>query len=378
MVGACAMVVFGVVSPKQIPAAIDFDTLILLLGMMLLAAYLTRAGFFRNAAWRVLKVARTPRMLLVCLAIASGSLSAFLVNDTVCLMLTPLVIGLVESAELPPMPYLLTLSMASNAGSVATFTGNPQNMLIGNLSGQSYGSFAAYMALPAIVATAVVVVTILFMYRKELTDKRFVPATVVPPIDQRLLGLCGVVVVGVVIAFFAGYSMAWSALVGAAIVMALSGKPPRDQMEKVDWVLLVFFASLFIVVFGVSSEGWAEEMRQAFMPLMHGSAFKETAGFSVLTVVGSNLFSNVPYVMLSREWVPKMSDPAMGWQVLALASTLAGNLTLVGSVANLIVFEGARGKVDKPFWAYLKVGVPVTFVSLTLALVVLWAEHAIF
>jgi Na+/H+ antiporter NhaD/arsenite permease-like protein len=194
----------------------------------------------------------------------------------------------------------------------------------------------------------------------------------------KLLVLCGVICLAVVGCFFAGYSMAWSALVGAAVVVALSGIPPRDQMEKVDWVLLLFFASLFIVVHGVSTEGWAERMREAFAPMMQGSPFKETAGFSALTVVGSNLFSNVPYVMLSRQWVPAMNDPAMAWQVLALASTLAGNLTLVGSVANLIVFEGARGKVDAPFWAYLKVGVPVTLVSLSLGLVTLWLEHALF
>ncbi|MBS1149509.1 MAG: Arsenical pump rane protein, partial [Myxococcaceae bacterium] len=330
LVGAAAMVAFGVVAPKDALAAIDFDTLILLLGMMLLAAYLTRAGFFRNAAWRVLKVARTPRVLLVCLAVVSAVLSAFLVNDTVCLMLTPLVLVLVEGAELPPLPYLLTLCMASNTGSLATFTGNPQNMLIGNLSGQSYGTFAAYMALPAAVATAVVVVTILVMFRAQLPAKRFVPAAAVPPIDSRLLWLCGAVSVAVVGCFFAGLSMAWSALVGAAAVVALSGKPPREQLEKIDWVLLLFFASLFVVVHGVSADGWAERMRQAFAPLMQGSGLKETAGFSALTLVGSNLFSNVPFVMLARSWVPAMSNPALGWQVLALASTLAGNLTLVG------------------------------------------------
>lgn len=371
------MVLFGVVAPKSVPAAIDFDTLVLLLGMMLLAAYLTRAGFFRNSAYWVIKAARTPRLLLVYLAVVSAGLSAVLVNDTVCLMLTPLVLELVESAELPPTPYLLTLCMASNAGSCATFTGNPQNMLIGNLAGQSYATFTAWLALPAIVATAVVVITIGVMFDKQLPRRTFVPSASVPPVDRRLLFLCLMALFGVTACFFAGLSMAWSALVGAALVVAFSGKPPREQLLQVDWVLLLFFAALFVVVYGVSAEGWPERMREALAPVTHGSPARELLGFSALTVVGSNLFSNVPWVMLARQWVPSMTHPAQAWQVLALASTLAGNLTLIGSVANLIVFEGARGKADISFWAYLRVGVPVTVVSLALALLTLWGEYAL-
>ncbi len=378
LAGAAAMVAFGVIAPEQVPAAIDFDTLILLLGMMLLSAYLTRAGFFRNTAFWVLHTTHTPRMLLIALAVVSAVLSAFLVNDTVCLLLTPLVLGLCASAQLPPTPYLLTLCMASNAGSVATFTGNPQNMLIGNLSDQSYASFAAYMALPAIVSTAVVVAVILAMYGKRLPVKRFDPQTAVPPMDKPLLVLCLTAFAGVVIAFFAGLPMAWSALVGAAVVVVVSGKEPRAQLEKVDWMLLCFFAALFVVVQGMREAGHAQAIREGFAPLMRGSPSKELLGFSALTLVGSNLFSNVPFVMLAKGWVPTMSDPARAWQVLALASTLAGNLTLIGSVANLIVFEGARGTVEVSFWEYLKVGVPATLLSLALALGVLAAEHAIF
>lgn len=372
------MVAFGVVAPKDVPGAIDFDTIILLLGMMLLSAYLTRAGFFRNTAFWVLRLTHTPRMLLIALGAVSALLSAFLVNDTVCLMLTPLVLGVAASADLPPAPYLLTLCMASNAGSVATFTGNPQNMLIGNLSGQSYAAFAAYMALPALVATAVVVATILFTFRAVLPRTRFTPATVVPPVDRPLLILCLATLAAVVVAFFAGLPMAWSALVGAAWVVLVSGKPPREQLEKVDWLLLCFFAALFVVVHGMGTAGYGEAIRAAFAPLMHGGEGRELVGFSALTLVGSNVFSNVPFVMLARDWVPAMTDPGRAWQVLALSSTLAGNLTLIGSVANLIVFEGARGQAEVTFWQYFKVGLPATIASMAAALAVLAAEHALF
>lgn len=385
LLGAVAMIVFGVVTPAEVfgqsadPAhrAVDFDTLVLLLGMMMLASYLTHAAFFRAAGYYAVRLARTPRMLLVAVGAISAVLSAFLVNDTVCLMLTPLVLAAVDDARLPPAPYLLAVCMASNAGSVATFTGNPQNMLIQGASNLSYAGFAAYMALPAVVATAVVVGSLLLVFRAELPSVKFQPQPPPPPIDRPLMAITLSVVVGVVAAFFAGFPMGWSALAGAAVVMTLSRREPRQMLEKVDFVLLLFFGSLFVVVHGVHKEGWAEQMRELFAPLMQGGPLQETFGFASLTLVASNVFSNVPYVMLARHWVPALNDSTLGWHVLALASTLAGNLTLVGSVANLIVFELARDKVQMSFGRFLRIGVPVTALSLAAGLLVLIAEHAL-
>ncbi len=386
LLGATLMVVAGVVTPAEVfghstergRQAIDMDTLVLLLGMMLLAVYLAQANFFRAAGARALKVAHTPRLLLVAVTFVSAFLSAFLVNDTVCLFLTPLVLAVVEDARLPPAPYLLAVCMGSNSGSVATFTGNPQNMLIQGASGLGYARFAAYMALPALLSTAIVAVSLLYLFRRDLPAARF--DTHPPPLEvnRRLLtlGLGGLL--GVVVAFFAGLPMSWSALAGGVLVMTLSGHDSREALERVDWVLLLFFASLFVVVHGVNKAGWAEEIRHLFSPLMAGPPWRETLGFAGLTLVASNLFSNVPFVMLARAWVPAMQEPELAWHVLALGSTLAGNLTLVGSVANLIVFEAARGRVRMGFMDYLRVGVPVTLISFAVGLGVLLAEHALF
>jgi Na+/H+ antiporter NhaD/arsenite permease-like protein len=386
LLGAVLMVVLGVVTPAEVfnhsedPArhAVDLETLVLLLGMMLLAAYLAQAAFFRTAgAWAV-RLAHTPRRLLAVVAAISAVLSAFLVNDTVCLMLTPLVLAVVEDARLPPLPYLLAVCMGSNSGSVATFTGNPQNMLIQGASGLSYARFAAYMALPALLATGIVIATLLYLFRAELTDERFEPHPPPPPVNRPLMALTLAVLVAVVVAFFLGLPMSWSALTGAAVVMAVSGREPREALERVDFILLLFFASLFVVVYGVNKHGWAGEIRELFAPLMAGPPWRETLGFAGLTLVASNLFSNVPFVMLARTWVPTLQNPELGWQVLALCSTLAGNLTLVGSVANLIVFEAARDKVQLSFLGYLRVGLPVTLLSFVVGLAVLLAEHALF
>ncbi|AKF81637.1 citrate transporter [Myxococcus fulvus 124B02] len=386
LLGAVLMVVFGVVSPAEVfnhseataRHAIDADTIVLLLGMMLLAAYMSQAAVFRTAgAWAVRR-ARTPRLLLIAVTFISAVLSAFLVNDTVCLMLTPLVLATVDDAKLPPAPYLLAVCMGSNSGSVATFTGNPQNMLIQGASGISYASFAAYMAVPALLSTVIVAAALVYLFRNELSTKRFEPQPPPPPVDRWLLVLTLTVTAGVIVAFFAGLPMSWSALAGAALVMALSRREPREALERVDWVLLLFFASLFVVVYGVNKHGWAEEIRLIFAPLMAGPQWRETLGFAGLTLVASNLFSNVPFVMLARSWVPTLQNVELGWHVLALGSTLAGNLTLVGSVANLIVFEAARGKVDMSFMRYLRVGLPVTLVSFVVGIAVLLAEHALF
>lgn len=378
LAGAAAMVALGVVAPSEVAGSIDVDTIVLLLGMMLLAAYLTRAAFFRACAYYVLRLSRTPRGLLLALVGISGLLSAFLVNDTVCLMLTPLTLMLVASAELPPLPYLLGLCMASNAGSVATFTGNPQNMIIGVASRVPYGHFAAYMALPALASLAIVYGVVLFFFRGELPAKSIHPRGEPPPVDRRLLVICCVAMAGIFVAFFAGLPMSWSALVGAAAVMIVAGVEAEPQLQKIDFKLLLFFACLFIVVHGVNEEGWSEAMRQRFAPVMHGSAVQESFGFSALSLVASNLFSNVPFVMLARAWVPTMRDPTLGWLVLALSSTLAGNLTLIGSVANLIVFESAKDTVKVTFWQYLRVGLPATLLSLVAGLLILLAERQLF
>ncbi len=377
LVGATAMVALGVVAPDEVAGAVDLDTIVLLLGMMLISTYLTRAAFFRASAYYVLRATRTPKGLLVGLVAISGVLSAFLVNDTVCLMLTPLTLMLVRSANLPPLPYLLGLCMASNAGSVATFTGNPQNMLIGVASQMTYGHFFAFMLLPALAAMAVVAAVLLFTYRHELPHREIHPDGPPPPMDLRLVVICSVVVAGVLVAFFVGLPLAWSALVGACLIMVLAGVDPREQYAKVDLALLLFFASLFIVVHGVNKEGWTQAMHALFAPFMTGSPLAETVGFTALSLVASNLFSNVPYVILARVWVPGMNDPELGWQVLALASTLAGNLTLIGSVANLIVFEGAKDTVKVTFWQYLRVGAPVTVLSLAAGLGILLLERAV-
>jgi Na+/H+ antiporter NhaD/arsenite permease-like protein len=378
LLGAVVMVATGVLTPREAGAAVNGDTVGLLLGMMILSAYLTEAGFFRWASWKVVTSVRTPRALLWGLVLVAGGLSAFLVNDTVCLMMTPLVIRIVDDAELPPIPFLLAVAFGSNAGSVATLTGNPQNMIVGTLSGISYARFAAALALPAAVSLVVVAALLQALFRRELRRGPLTaPRIARPEIDARLLAKALGATALVLAGFLAGLPLAWTALFGAALCTAVSGRAPREALMRVDWPLLLFFAGLFVVVAGVGRSGAADRMHDAIAPLLGGGAPRQAVVFSIFSAIGSQVVSNVPFVLLAAHWIPRMSEPAVLWLATALASTLAGNLTVVGSVANIIVLElaGERGRIG--FWRFLRYGSVVTAATLAVSLALLLGERAL-
>lgn len=354
----------GILAPGEVfRRAIHFDTLGLLFGMMILAAYLGEAGFFRTASHLTLRAAKTPRGLLCGLTLTCAALSAFLVNDTVCVMVTPLVLQTVDDADLPPLPYLLAVAMGSNVGSVATFTGNPQNMLVGQLSGISYGHFAAVMTPIAAVTSVLCARLLLFMFRKRLPATPFTLRAPPPPIDRPLFIKSVAAFVCVVVAFFADLPTSWSALTAAACLMVVGNRAPRRVLERVNFLLLVFFVGLFVVIYGLDATGWTERMLALVQPWLGHSAATQASTFSVVSLIASNLFSNVPFVMLAGKWMAAFASPVLMWFALALSSTLAGNLTLVGSVANIIVVESAGERCHVSFRDYLAAGVPVTLAT---------------
>ena len=375
--GAVAMVAFGVLTPEQVYRdAISWDTLVLLLGMMVITSVMARAGIFRWVSWVALRRAHGPRALLAVLVLVSAALSALLVNDTVCVMCTPLVIALVEAAGLPALPYLLGLAFAANAGSVATLTGNPQNMLIGTLSGISYLQFSKALLLPALIGTLAVLCVLLVAFRRELSWKRLTVAVAPPPLDRKLALLCAAGLAFVLAGFLLGYSLAWTAMTGAALLLAFSRQPPKEMFAQVDGTLLLFFAGLFVVTHGVAQAGLAERIHAALAPLFGDNATQQTLRFGLFTVGACQLVSNVPFVLLAAHWVPKLADPHLAWLSLALVSTLAGNLTPVASVANLIVLELAGSKGKMPFLRFLWLGALCTFIPLGLGLACLLLERS--
>lgn len=381
LLGATLMVVLGVVSPKQAyTEAIDGNTIVLLLGMMIITQHLELAGFFNWAAELAFRVARSPRSLMAWLAWTAGLLSALFVNDTVCLLMTPLVVRILKQAQLPRFPYLMALATASNIGSVMTLVGNPQNMIVGSLAekdGLDYLTFAMYMVPVGLICLAVHVLFLLWMFRREL-PAQWQQATL-PDIelDRPLLTRTLVVVAGVGLAFCCRLNPAWSALAGACVLFIWNGKKPAAGaiLARVDWLLLLFFAGLFVIVYGLDVSGVKDRFWQWAGVLWDAEPLVQRIHFVWVSVLGSNLVSNVPFIKLIESQMSHFgSDPAAQrqmWMLLAMATTFAGNLTLLGSVANIIVMESSGEPVG--FWQYLRVGFPATVISCVLGTVLVLA-----
>ncbi len=384
VLGAVLMVACGVLSFDEAWQAIDARTIVLLLGMMILNVLLEESGFFELAAVTVLARTRSPVSLLVGLVILSAVLSALFLNDTVCLMLTLPVLAIVHRGGWPALPYLVALAMSANVGSVMTVVGNPQNMLIGNYSGLSYAAFLLWMAPVGAVSLAALVGILVLHYRPQLRMPAQQPLADAgrerPRVDRRLLGQSLCVLAGVLVAFVTVGDLPLSAMGGAMLLLLISRRSPAAIFGRVNWVLLAFFAGLFVVVRGLEATGVVADAAQTIQPLYGNSLATQIPVFTATTVIGSNVVSNVPLVVLARGVVPGLIEPQLMWLVLAMASTLAGNLTIPGSVATLIVLETARqnpGGVDRTvgFFEFLRVGIPVTLVTTTLGALVLAGEH---
>lgn len=379
LVGAVAMVIVGGLPMDAALRAIDLEVVILLFGILVIAAYLAEARFFRLTTYFVLTRARSARSLLFGLSFVVGALSALLLNDTVCVLLTPLVIAVVVEARLPALPYLLALASAANVGGVVSFSGNPQNMIVGAAAHGTIG-FAQYflIALPVGVAClAANALAIAWLFRRELPAGRLAERSPPKPAIDRVLAAKALAALAVFAGLaIAGYSLAGAAMTAAAGLMVVARTPPRKAFGYVDWQLLVFFAGLFVVVAGVARAGVLEALFDVVAPAIGRGDVAGDLAFVGLVTVASNVVSNVPLVLVAVEWIPRLPDPTWGYLLLAVASTLAGNLTLFGSVANIIVMEGAGPRGEIGFWRFLRFGAVITTLDLALAFAILSAERA--
>jgi Na+/H+ antiporter NhaD/arsenite permease-like protein len=374
--GAVLMVSTGVMTPERAYRAVNYDTLVLLLGMMLISSYLYLAHFFEWAADVVLKFSHTPQRLLLFLTLTSGLLSALLVNDTICLMLTPLVVAVIRRGKLPLLPFLIALVTSANIGSVATLVGNPQNMIIGHFSRIPFSEFARSLVPAALVGLAINFGIVSFGFRNVLREAAISREPhPIQKLDRGLFVIVCIVFVSIFVCFLAGLNLAWTALAGAALVMVLARRDTHEVLKLVDWHLLVFFAALFVVIEGLSDTGLPDAIYRHLQPIFGAHATAQAWNLTWFSVAGSNIFSNVPFVLVAGKWIPHFADPALMWKVLALATTFAGNLTIVGSVANMIVVESAREHLEIGFWDYAQFGIPITILTTIAGTFVLLMLH---
>ena len=368
LLGGSLMVGAGVLALDEAYRAIDMETITLLLGMMIVVANLRLSGFFRLVNGFVVPRAHHPILLLTAIVLTTGLLSAFLVNDTICLVMTPLVIDVVERLKRNPVPYLLAVALSSNAGSVATITGNPQNMIIGSLSRVPYGTFVGTLAPVAVVGLLLTIVLIALIYRSEFLTRERLTATTPQPTRYHgpLVWRTVLTVLAMIVLFFIGLPIAQVAILAGALLLVTRRVKPEKIYFDIDWPLLVMFTGLFIVVAGLEKTvltpdavAQVGKLNLASLPIL-----------ATATAVLSNIVSNVPAVLVLKPFVAGLADPERAWLAIAMASTLAGNFTLIGSVANLIVAQRARQRgITLAFWPYFTVGAPLTVLSIAFGVV---------
>lgn len=351
LVGSAFLIALGALNLQQAWTAIDANTIVFLLSMMVVNANLSYSGFFQLALVSLIRLTSSPFGLLMVLTLGSGILSAFFLNDTLALVFTPLTLSLTQALNLNPIPYLLAIASATNLGSVATLSGNPQNILIGSFSQIGYLEFAQALTPIALVGLIGQIGLLWLLYpdvrsTQAITELPKLRYRIFKPLFSKTIAIA----LGLLIAFALGFPLGESALTAAALLLITRRVKPERILKQVDWNLLVLFSGLFILTQATQRLN----LLGIFVPLTHTAV-----GLVLVVTVLSNLISNVPTVLLLQPLIE--AEDTRSWLLLAASSTLAGNLTLFGAVANLIMVESAaKLGYQLTFWEHLRFGVPLT------------------
>jgi Na+/H+ antiporter NhaD/arsenite permease-like protein len=369
MIVAVVLIAAGTIPGSEISDAIHFPTLLLLAGLMILSARVGAAGFYdAAAAWIARQAGRPLRLLALTIAIG-GVLSALLVNDIVVFAMTPLLCAGLAARKLDARPFLFGLAAASNAGSAATLIGNPQNIMIGQVGGLGFWSYIAAAIVPSILGLVIAFGCIAWFWRASLLVEAAATPTAMPQFDRRQTGICAIALVVLLVLFTTPLPREVSALLIAASLIVSRKYATRQLLDEIDVPLLILFASLFVVNDAFARTGLAEQAMRGLEA--EGLLPDRVSLLSPLALVLSNTIGNVPaVVMILKVWHGIPEGTLVG---LAILSTLAGNLFLVGSLANLIVAERAAGQgVLLSFRDHAKAGVPITLISMLAAGLWLW------
>jgi Na+/H+ antiporter NhaD/arsenite permease-like protein len=373
LVGAVAMLALGRVGTHDAWLAVDVPTIGLLLGLMVISAQFRLAGFYTALTRRVAAMAVSPPALLAVLIALVGGLSAVLGNDIICLAVTPILVEACSRRRLDPVPFLLALACASNIGSAATLIGNPQNILIGQTLRLSFNAYLGLAATPSLLGLAALWAILVWQARGRWHGETPMPQVDAPPFDRWQASKASAVVLALIGAFlFTDWPRDVVALAAAGLLLMSRRMHSQKMLGLVDWQLLVLFVGLFVVNHVVITSGMLESALTAIRG--NGIDPAQPATMFTLTVVLSNLVSNVPAVMLMLPLIDAGGESvARAGAILALASTLAGNLFIVGSIANIIVVDQARPLGVRIGWRrHAQTGVPVTVATLVIAAAWLW------
>lgn len=364
LLGAIVLYLAGRIDGPGLAAAVDFPTLALLFGLMLLSAQFGLCGFYDWCSARIAAARGSPARLLGVVVAVAGLLSAGLANDVVVFAMTPLLCAGLLARGLDPRPFLIALAGAANAGSAATLIGNPQNILIGQSAGLDFWRFFGACAVPALLGLGCVYAVVWWVWRGRWHGAAAAAPLPQAGLDRWQLGKA-LAALAVLLALFSSPLPQTSGVLAVAGALLVSRRmATRRMLGLVDWHLLVLFAALFVVTDALSATGLTA--RAAATLAAAGLSPERLWVLAPLTLAGSNTVGNVPLVMLLLSAWPGLSETAL--YALAVLSTLAGNLLLIGSLANLIVVERARlAGVELGFLDHARCGVPMTLLSMGLA-----------
>ncbi len=358
LVGSAILIALGITPLKEAWQAIDATTIVFLLSMMIVNASLAYSGLFQIVLVNIVKITHSPLGLLVLLTFGSGILSAFLLNDTLALVFTPLTVKVCQALSLSPIPYLLTLAAATNIGSLATISGNPQNILIGSFSGIAYLEFAKVMTPIALMGMLMQIGLLYGMYPEVRSVQPFKQVPMLKPQTFTPLLSKSLVITGCLFtAFIVGLPLAESAFLAASALLITRRLRSERFFSQIDWGLLLLFSGLFILTKATRNLDLLSPLTQLVdLPI----------GLIASVTILSNLISNVPAVLLLQPLIAP--ENSQSWLLLAAGSTLAGNLTLFGAVANLITAEAAsKAGYQLNFLIHLRFGLPLTLITLTMS-----------
>ena len=385
LVGAAAMVIVGATDADAVffshETGIDWNVIFLLLGMMIIVSVIHKTGFFEYLAIKAIKLAKgNPKTALVYLVILVASASAILDNVTTILLAVPMTIIVCKKLNVNPIPFLLSEVFMSNIGGAATLVGDPPNIIIASRANLSFNVFLIHMAPMVIVVVMAIIPLLLFMFRKELIntpedrqkindldEKSFLT-------DTKLLKKSLFVLVLVVIAFishtFLHLEPAIISLLGAGLLILISGLKPANYVKDIEWGTLTYFAGLFIMVGALVNTGVMKTFAEFLKDLVGSNVTFAAMSLLGVSAVLSGIVDNIPYVASMSPVVLELSKtiPASAgdvlWWALAFGADFGGNATIIGASANVVAVGLARkAGIHISFWQFAKYGIPVTFLS---------------
>jgi Na+/H+ antiporter NhaD/arsenite permease-like protein len=391
LLGGLLVVVLGVLDQHEAFAAIDFNVIFLLAGMMILAGALGRTGLFEWLAIRSVKMSRgEPLRLLVILSLVTAVLSALLDNVTTVVLIAPVTLSISKSLRISPLPLLMSQILASNIGGTATLIGDPPNILIGSAAGLDFGSFLSNLGPVVLLIMVTFVVTMRLMLGPSLGVEHEDRAAVMAmdenaAISDRGLLVKGLVVVGLTMLGFLfhgplGLEAATIALLGATVMLLVGSLDVDEAFHKVEWSTLFFFVGLFMLVEGVVHVGIVGGIADALATAVGDNDGVATISLLWFSAIASAVVDNIPYTATAIPVVQRLVESGLPaeplWWALALGACLGGNLTIVGASANVVVANmAARAGYPIRFLEFLKYGSIVVAESLLISTVYLWVRY---